>query len=127
MKLYQIGSIAFIALGLLHIMAHIMGNINPDDALLALQNQMANHKIQLFGQHSFLEFHTVFSLMMGFLLSAFGIQNLTATKIINKNYLTTTIILTGISLVISLIWFHLLASMFICFSLICYLLSLKNL
>jgi len=127
MKLYKIASISFIALGILHITAHVIGNLNPDKATLAILNQMANHKIQLFGEHSLLKFHTGFSLMMGFLLSAFGIQNLLVARIMNKKHLVSTIIITAIALVLSVTYFHLLATAFIFISLICYILSYKKL
>lgn len=127
MKLYKIASISFIALGILHITAHVIGNLNPDKATLAILYQMANHKIQLFGEHSLLKFQTGFSLMMGFLLSAFGIQNLLVAKIMNKKHLISTIIITAIALVLSITYFHLLATAFIFSSLICYILSYKKL
>lgn len=127
MKLYKIASITFIVLGILHTMAHIVGNLNLDKTTLVVLNQMANHKIQLFGEHSLLKFHTGFSLMMGLLLSAFGVQNLLVAKIINKKYLISTIIITAIALVLSIIYFHLLATAFIFISLICYILSYKKL
>lgn len=126
MKLYKIASTAFIILGVLHIMAHIIGNINPNKTTIIVLNQMANHKIQLFGEHSLLKFHTGFSLMMGFLLLAFGIQNLLIAKIIYKKYLISIIIITAIILVLSIIYFHLLAIGFIFTSLVCYVLSYKN-
>ncbi len=127
MKLYKIASISFIALGMLHITAHVIGNLNPDKATIAILNQMANHKIQLFGEHSLLKFQTGFSLMMGFLLSAFGIQNLMVEDMVNKKYLISTIIITAIALVLSITYFHLLATAFIFISLICYTLSYKKL
>jgi hypothetical protein len=127
MKLYKIASIAFIVLGVLHTIAHIVGQLNLDEASLVVLNNMANHKIQLLGEHSLLKFHTGFSLMMGFLLSVFGIQNLLVTKTLNKKYLISTIIITGIALILSIAYFHILATSFIFTSLICYILSYKKL
>jgi hypothetical protein len=127
MKLYKIASIAFIVLGVLHTIAHIVGQLNLDEASLVVLNNMANHKIQLLGEHSLLKFHTGFSLMMGFLLSVFGIQNLLVTKTLNKKYLISTIIITGIALILSIAYFHVLATSFIFTSLICYILSYKKL
>ncbi len=121
--MYKIGSIAFIALGLLHIIAHFLGTLNPDKATFDLLNQMANHKIQLLGEHSLLKFHTGFSLTMGFLLSVFGVQNLLVAKTVNKKYLISTIIITAITFILSIAYFHLLATTFIFVSLICYILT----
>lgn len=127
MKLYKLGSIAFILLGFLHLTAHFMGGLKPDSKLIILLNDMNGYKIQLLGEHSLLKFHNGFSIMMGFLLSSLGVQNLIASKSINKNYLTSSIVITGISLMISVLFFHLLAIGFISFSFICYILSIKKL
>lgn len=126
MKLYKTASILFIVLGILHTIAHIAGNLKHDQASIVLINQMANHKIQLLGEHSLLKFHTGFSLMMGLLLSSFGIQNLLVAKILNKKYLLSTIIITIFALILSILYFHILATMFILLSLIGYILSYKK-
>lgn len=123
MKLYKIASSLFIALGILHTLAHITGSLNPDKALIEVLNQMADYKIQLFGEHDLLKFHTGFSLMMGFLLSAFGFQNLMTAKSINKNSLISIIIIAATALVLSIVYFHLLTTSFIFIALVCYLLS----
>lgn len=127
MKTYKIASILFIILGILHTISHIIGNLNPDKTTLALLTQMNNHKIQLLGEHSLLKFHTGFSFMMGFLLSAFGVQNLLATAVVSKKYLLSAIIITAIALALSIIYFHLLATAFIFTSLVCYILAYKKL
>jgi hypothetical protein len=104
-----------------------MGNINPEKSALVVLNQMDNFKIQLFGEYSMLKFHTGFSLMMGFLLSAFGIQNLVVANIVNKKQLIFTIIITAIVLILSLVYVHLLATTFVFISLVAYILSYKKL
>ena len=75
MKLYKIGSIAFVILGALHLAAHFAGSQNPNADTQAVLNQMQALKIDLFGQHDLLKFHNGFSIMMGVLLAVFGLQN----------------------------------------------------
>ena len=121
MNLYKTGSIAFILLGIIHLGAASTGVPNDPQAI-ALMAAMQNYKINLFGPHDLFTFHTGFSLMMGFLLSAFGTQNLTLASAIaeNRKAQWTTLMLTAIALLISLVYFHLLADGFIFFSLVCY-------
>lgn len=127
MKFYKIASIAFIILGLLHLMAHFVGSFFLDQKAIELMGQMDNFKIQLFGEHSLLKFHTGFSLMMGLLISAFGIQNFLAADSISKKYLMSVIIITAIALVLSITYLHILPTVFISISLICYILTFKKL
>ena len=104
---YQIGSIAFILLGLLHIMAHFT---TPEDtALNELLNNMQAFKIELFGEHNLLKFYLGFSLMMGCLLSAIGVLNLSYSKSINKISVYVNIVICSIAFIISFNYFHLLA------------------
>ena len=104
---YQIGSIAFILLGLLHIMAHFTA---PEDtALNELLNNMQAFKIELFGEHNLLKFYLGFSLMMGCLLSAIGVLNLSYSKSINKISVYVNIVICSIAFIISFNYFHLLA------------------
>lgn len=126
MKLYRIGSVAFIILGALHITAHVIGNLNQDERTLSLFGQMEAYEIQLFGNHNLLKFHNGFSLMMGFLISVFGIQNSIVSKRPTKNYMISSIIISLIMLGLSVWYFHLLATTFILVSLLCYLIAYKN-
>lgn len=126
MKTYKFGSIAFLILGILHTLAHIAGNLNPNQETMVLLQEMESFKIDLFGEHTMLKFHNGFSLMMGFLLSVFGIQNLIIGKSLSKKYLLSNIISTSIMLALSVVYFHVLAIVFILFSLLCYLLTFKK-
>jgi hypothetical protein len=103
-----------------------IGGLNPDKEILDILSKMADYKIQLFGEHNLLKFHTGFSFMMGFLLSAFGFQNLMVVNSINKKSLISIMIITAIALVLSIVYFHLLATLFIFTSLMCYFLSYKK-
>jgi len=128
MKAYRSGSIALILLGLLHLFSYLLLANKPSDAVLAaLLNDMNNYKIQFFGSHSLLKFHKGFSIMMGVLISAFGVQNLIASKGLTKSYLVPSMVITGIALILSVSYFHLLPISFLSFSLLCYCLSFKHL
>ncbi len=119
---HQIGSITFIALGLLHIMAHFT---TPEDVSLnELLNNMQSFKIELFGEHNLLKFYLGFSLMMGFLLSAYGLINLSFSKLINKNHIYINIFISSIAFIIAFNYFHLLAYGFVLISLLSYSFSL---
>ncbi len=119
--LYKAGSIAFILLGIAHLSVSALGAPeNPQ--LTQLLADMQNYKIEMFGSHSLLKFHTGFSLMMGFLLSSFGVQNLVLCDSIALNHKAqwTTVIISAIALIIAIFYFHILAYGFILFSFICY-------
>jgi hypothetical protein len=120
-RLYKAGSIAFILLGIAHLsVSALRAPENPQ--LAQLLADMQNYKIEMFGSHNMLKFHNGFSLMMGFLLSSFGVQNLVLSEFIaiNRKAQWTTAVITIIALVIAFIYFHILAYGFIFFSLICY-------
>ena len=119
---YQIGSIAFILLGLLHIMAHF--TTPGDTALNELLNNMQAFKIELFGEHNLLKFYLGFSLMMGCLLSAIGVLNLSYSKSINKISVYVNIVICSIAFIISFNYFHLLAYGFVLISLFSFCLCL---
>lgn len=123
--LIKAGSIAFVLLGIAHLSVTAMG-APESEQLTRLLADMQNYKINLFGEHDLLKFHNGFSLMMGFLLSSFGVQNFVLSEAIAVNHKAqwTTVVITAIALVISILYFHLLADGFILFSLICYSISL---
>jgi len=70
MRIFKIGAWAFIALGVLHLLAHIFGRPNDPISIKLLQD-MENCKINMLGEHNFLKFYNGFSIMMGVLLSSF--------------------------------------------------------
>lgn len=120
LKFFKAGAIAFILLGFLHLSAHFGMDKNAEASQLMLD--MQSFKIQLFGEHDLLKFHNGFSIMMGFLISAFGLQNLLCAKFIteNKKVLLASIGISLVSFIIAFIFFHILAYSFILFSLGCF-------
>lgn len=121
MKLLKAGSIGLILLGLLHLISHIFGKPN-DPNLDKLLLDMQNFKIELMGEHNLLKFYNGFSIMMGFLLAAFGVQTyLLSNEILkNKTALLATIIITIIAFILAVMYFHVLAFSLIGISMICY-------
>ena len=120
-KLFKAVSIAFILLGLLHLMAHFRMTVGQEPNQLMID--MQNFKIDLFGEHSLLKFHSGFSIMMGFLISAFGLQNLLCADFIlhNRKALLSTILISAAASGLAIAYFHILAYGFILFSLGCYI------
>jgi|GEM_PF-3454685 len=128
LKLIKTGALAFILLGILHLLAHFFGK--PNDPILdKLLIDMQNFKINLMGEHSLLKFYNGFSIMMGFLLSAFGIQTFLLAKEIldNKNAFISIIVISIIAFVIAVMFFHILAFGFIFISSVCFTIAfIKN-
>ena len=118
--IFKAGTIALILLGLIHLSAHF-GMTPPEDAQ-SLLDDMNAYTIELMGSHSLLKFHNGFSVMMGFLLSAFGLilYQLRAAILANKTTLLTVFLLSMIGFVISFIFFHVLAYGFFLFSTLCF-------
>lgn len=121
--IFKAGAIAFLLLGLLLLFAHFGMARNGDASQLMLDMQA--YKIQLFGEHSLLKFHNGFSIMMGFLMAAFGLQSLLCAKFItqNKGALLTNLLVVIISVGIAFTYFHVLAYGFILFTTACYTLT----
>jgi hypothetical protein len=124
LKIFKTGAIAFIILGILHLLFQFGPKPN-DTALHQLLADMGNYKIKIMGEHSLLKFHNGFSVNMGFLLFAFGIQHFLLAKEIlnNKTAFVSTIIITAIIFAMALIYFHVLAYGFVFFSLLCFSIS----
>lgn len=124
MKIFKTGAIAFILLGIIHLLAQTFGK--PDDPTLdRLLLDMQNYKIHLMGDHDLLKFHHGFSIMMGFLLSVFGFQNyLLAKEILSNNKILLSVLaISLIAFIIAVLFFHVLAFSFIAFSFVCFLIA----
>lgn len=124
MKLLKTGALAFILLGILHLLTQVFGKPN-DPNLDKLLVDMQNFKINFMGDHNMLKFHSGFSIMMGFLLSAFGIQNfLLAREILNNKAASLSMIaIAACCLIIAVKFFHVLAFGLIGISLVCFLVA----
>lgn len=120
LTLFKAGSIAFMLLGLIHLMAHFGMTMKQEPNQLMMD--MESYKIHLFGEHSLLQFHIGFSIMMGFMLAAFGLQNLLCAKFItqHRGALFSSIVISAVSFVLAFTYFHVLAYGFILFTTTCY-------
>lgn len=117
---FKVGAIALIALGIIHLGAHF-GMTPPEDAKPLLED-MNNYKIELMGTHSLKKFHDGFSIMMAFLMIAFGVlaYQLRDAILMNRSVLWTTFIVALIGFGIAFIFFHVLAYGFLLFSTLCF-------
>lgn len=118
--IFKTGTIALILLGIIHLGAHF-GMTPPDDAKELLED-MNSYTIELMGNHSLMKFHNGFSVMMGFLLSAFGLilYQLRTAILASRSVLLTVFLITVIGFGISFMFFHVLAYGFFLFSTICF-------
>lgn len=118
---FKLGGIACILLGVMHLIAHLsQGNVDPQMAntLAAMQNTI----IRLMGEHTLLQFYNGFSLTMGFLLVAFGLQ----TIMIEKPGSRLALMNSGITVVLLFLcmkYFHILASAFMLIAFVCFIIS----
>ena len=119
-KIFNMGAIAFMLLGLIHLAAHY-GMPAPESAQ-TLIHDMETYTIELMGTHSVLDFHNGYSIMMGLLMFIFGLQSYLVSHAIldNKAALWVTFLVSLVAFVVAFIFFHILAYGFILFSTICF-------
>ncbi|MFY0688591.1 MAG: hypothetical protein JXQ90_15560 [Cyclobacteriaceae bacterium] len=104
------GAWMVMSLGIIHLVAHFALPANTQEGT-ELMNKMQTFEIQLFGMHNLLKFHQGFSIMMGFLLIVFGISiHMTKTVWLECKYkLAVLVVLMIMAMVITFVYFHLLA------------------
>lgn len=124
LKLFQIGSVVFTLLGLFHLLTHFgmtLGQKPP-----SVLKDMEAFRIDLLGEHNLLKFHNGFSIMMGFLLMAYGLQNFLQAKYISgkRSSMIAPIITASIAFAITVIFFHPLAYGMVMVSLLFYVVVL---
>jgi hypothetical protein len=120
-KFIKTGALLLLLLGILHLMA--MLKPMPDDPmLLNLQQSMKQYQIHFLGAHSLFKFHIGFSVMMGFLTIALGLQSFLLAKELaeNKRALISLIFISFIACILSIIFFHLLVIAFTFGSALCF-------
>ncbi|WP_424963775.1 LIC_13387 family protein [Ekhidna sp.] len=88
-------------------LAHFLGpkSENAPDVIL----QMKAYEIELMGTHSLLSFHLGFSIMTGLFMITIGMLLLLHSKKIDGSILRTLIFFITVSLITSIIYFHILA------------------
>lgn len=117
-NLYKTGALAYITLGILHLSFAVFGSPNNENVAQTL-TLMKQTSVQLMGQHNLLQFYTGFSLTMGFLLVAFGLQAYTIKQPTKKG-IAVNIFVSAIATALAIIYFHPLAYSFLMFALICF-------
>lgn len=120
-KLIKTGSVLLILLGFLHLMA-MLKPLPENPALKNLRTSMKEYQIHFMGDHSLLKFHIGFSVMMGFLIIALGLQSffLSQELSVNKRALISLTIITLLACILTICFFHLLAVAFLFGSFVCF-------
>ena len=125
---FQIGAGCYFFVGVLHLGAYFA--IGEEMRRQPIFEAMQAFPIELFGQHNLLQFYTGFSLLMGVLPCAFGIQNFLVSKIdFSEPYTFKRFILaaTGTTLIVlflTISYIHLLATAFVATALLFFTLAL---
>lgn len=122
---FKSGAIAYMLLGSMHLFSHLLSGNNLDPQMTKTLAEMKNTIINIIGEHTLWQFYEGFSLTMGFLLIAFGLQAYMIDNP-NKRIIITNIIITLVILVLTIKYFHLIASAFMLLALICFFISLKK-
>jgi len=124
LKIFKAGAITIVVLGVLHLIGQASSKL-ADPQGLALLEAMENYKIKMLGEHSVLKFFKGFSTTMGVLIIAFGAQNLLlATAIVkSKRNIASTILITAISFVLAVTYFHALAYGMLLLAFICFIVA----
>ncbi len=119
---FKLGAIAYMILGAMHGLSHLAkGNID-DPKLANTLAEMSNTTIDLLGEHSIMKFYDGFSLTMGFLLLAFGLQAFVTDKP-GKKIVLVDILVTLITLILTIRYFHIIAWSFMGIALVCFVIS----
>ncbi len=119
---FKLGSIAYIVLGAMHALAHLSrGNID-DPKLANTLTEMKNTTISLLGEYSLMKFYDGFSLTMGFMLLAFGIQAFLMGKP-GKRVVLADILITAVTLLLTILYFHIIASSLMLIALVCFIIA----
>ncbi len=119
---FKLGAVACILLGAMHLLSQLLRGNDLDPQLASTLAEMKATEIHVMGKHTLLQFYNGFSLTMGFLLVAFGLQ---AWMIDNpgKRVILTNVFASVIIFVLTLIYFHVLASAFMLIAAICFTMS----
>ncbi len=118
---FKLGATACMLLGAMHLTSHLLqGGVDFQmaDTLTAMQNTT----IQFMGKHTLLQFYNGFSLTMGFLLIAFGLQTFMIKKPSSQIAAVNSVI-TTVLFFLCVKYFHFLASAFIFTACVCFIVS----
>lgn len=122
--LYKTASWSFVLLGIGHVITHFLEPRTPEQ--LDMIQQMKDFVIEMPGTTSnLLLFHEGFSITMGMLISAFGLINLVFLKTNRESVnsfglLLTNSIVSGLMLILSVIYFFFVPIAFSALSFLCF-------
>ena len=111
---FKIGAIAYIALGLMHLISQMSADGLSENVLQTLA-VMKTTTFDFMGQHDLMQFYTGFSITMGFMLIAFGLQAFTI-KQPAKSVIIVNMFASLIASVLAIVYFHPLAYTFLLFA-----------
>ncbi|VAW47282.1 hypothetical protein MNBD_GAMMA04-2024 [hydrothermal vent metagenome] len=126
LNIYRIGCWSFILVGLGHIVTSMLIPDTPERNQII--QEMKHFSISMGGTESNLYlFHEGFSLMMGLLLIAYGVLNLSLTKatIFPNNFTIIINIFTSFfAFIVSINYFFIVPVLFLSFAFLCFLITL---
>lgn len=118
---FKIGAVAYMLLGVMHLLSQ-MSTDGLDENVLQVLAQMKETSFYFMGQHDLMQFYIGFSLTMGFMLFAFGLQAL-MIKNPTKSAVVVNTIVSLVAAILAIIYFHPLAYSFLLFSALCFAIS----
>lgn len=121
---FKIGASFYMLLGALHLIYLITAPKHPEN-VMQIYLKMERTAFDFMGEHTVMQFYTGFSVMMGFMLLAFGFQAF-MTKQPNKSAIFANVFLSLIASIIAVIYFHPLAYTCLLSATFCFILSFIN-
>lgn len=122
-KLYKAGSICMIILGVLHTLYFIFAVASKEPIIYdTLSGVTKKGVIWILGERSLLEYYNGYSLSMGLLLVSYGLLAMVTKRTCKAVILS--VIISFSALIISIVYFHVLAYTLMALSFIAYVLAL---
>lgn len=118
---FKIGAFAYMLLGIMHLLSQISTSGLSVNVLQVLEI-MRKTSFDFMGQHSLMQFYTGFSVVMGVMLFAFGLQAF-VIKRPNKSAIVVNMAVSLIVSVLAIMYFHPLAYLFLLFATFCFTIS----
>ena len=123
---FKVGAIACMLLGAMHLFVSLSPKEGVGENVLQTYVIMKETVFNFMGQHDLMQFYTGFSITMGFLLFAFGLQALVNSKP-TKSTIIVNILVSLVTSILAIIYFHPLAYSILLFSTLCFVIALINL
>lgn len=121
---FKIGAVAYMLLGVMHLISQSSKDGLRENVLQSFVVMRAA-TFDFMGQHDLMQFYTGFSITMGFMLFAFGLQAF-AIKQPAKSVAVANMLVSLVAAVLSVVYFHPLAWLFLFFAALCFAISLSN-